>query len=321
MAKKKRRIKKRAKKVVRRKKKRMSKAKKKVRRKRHKTVKLPYEERVSKTPSGWVHEKVFVPSHKFRKKAMITASGKRADFVSRKPRPGTWLIIGCLPKDYDKAGKFCKRTTVHKQVKKITAAQAKRLKAKPGVKVMRNPCRIPSRGNPCPRKSKLSRSTAKARNPQLMVISNPISATQVRQVAKTNKAYKRFHFKNADKLVKGWIPTGWPKTYMTIGQVLRFDVQKPSGAIASRRFRGKKPVLASTAAMKDLYIFGTNLGIPAGKAVRIDYKVPPTSGRNKWASRWWHPHKSFPTVKPHSSGKAVKVSGPKLKVTPRGIVG
>jgi hypothetical protein len=255
----------------------------------------PVQVRVSKTKggTGWVLEKVFVPRDKFQKNAMVSKTGKRSTFVSKKPRKDVWIIIGCLPKDYDKKAGRCKRTTIHKEIKQISSAKARKLAA----------------------------------NPQLMVISNPLnpcpSRYPSREVKLAEKAYNRFHFRGPATQCEQTVPTGWPKVYVVIGECERFDVQTVNGKKVSRRYTGSgKPILATTSRMRNLYIFsGRKLNIPAGKAFRVDYKVPKHSGRTKWSRRWYHPHETHPKVSPHKSGKAVQVAGSGLSVTPRGIEG
>lgn len=294
------------------------------------------ETRVSRaTAGGWVLEKIYVPKRKFKKGAMVSIiTGKRSTFVSKKPRPDTWLIIGCLPKNYDKKKKRCKRTTVQKMIKAISESTAKRLLAKGKVKRRKVSKRKATKRRKVRRVKKARKKAAnickklfaskkiKNRNPQLMIVTNPASLNKYpsRSIGLAGKAYKRFHFTRPAGLNEVNIPTGWPKVYMAIGECERFDVKTPKGII-SRRFTGKRPVLATTSAMKNLYIFGKRLGIPAGRASRVDYRVPPHSGRTKWARRWWHPHKTHPSVRPHRGGGAVKVSGSGLKITPRGIEG
>jgi hypothetical protein len=173
-------------------------------------------------------------------------------------------------------------------------------------------------------------------NPSLMILLNPKAAKAVKSVAKSaakssdkevrlaNKAFKSFHFKDSTKKEKHKVPDNWPKTpYWILGVVDRFDVQDASGKTVSRTFTGRKPVLAATKARKDCFIVSQNgnLKIPSGTGVRIDYTVPKHSGRNKWSKRWWHPHESNPKVKAHRGGKHVRITGPGLKITPRGIIG
>lgn len=329
------------------------------------------ERRVSRTKggTGWVLEKIFVPKERFRRAAMIsTLTGKRSTFVSRKPRPGVWLIIGCLPKNFDAKRGICLRTTLHKQITQITPAEARRLRGvrAPAKKVRKiRKVRVPAKkkvrkaatrkpvrkarkaagkprkarkvtGRPRkPRKVRKARKTArKGRNgnPQLLVISNPCprpcpKATfpaSPREVARTNRAYKRFHFTKPAVRMTADVPRGFPSAYMVIGELERFDTRTPTGRVVSRKYApgSPRPVLCTTSAMKDLYIFDARrLGIPAGTAKRCDYRVPAHSGRNKWARRFWHPHDTTPGVCPHGAGKAVRVSGRGLSVRPEGIVG
>lgn len=162
------------------------------------------------------------------------------------------------------------------------------------------------------------------KNPQLMVVSNPTAVPGVtkRQANRAEKAYKRFHFTKPARMEEREIPNGWPKAYVVIGDCLRFDVKPKSGKKVVKNFTGKnKPVVCTTAESKDVYIFGNLSGVPSGTAVRVDYKVPKTSKRNKWASEWTHDHETGPRVNVHSSGHALKISGRGLKVTPRGIEG
>ncbi len=143
-------------------------------------------------------------------------------------------------------------------------------------------------------------------------------------IALTERAYKRFHFTAPKNREKRQVPDGWPACYVTIGSCERFDVKDASGKTVKRNFMGENPMpkLATTKDMKDVYIFGHRpLGIPAGTALRVDYRVPPHSGRNKWARRWWHPHESHPSVTVDRTGTAVRIRGSGLSVTPRGIVG
>lgn len=145
----------------------------------------------------------------------------------------------------------------------------------------------------------------------------------VSELAKTERAYKRFHFTTPHEEFEGWIPNGWPKTYVVIGELERFDLQT-NGEVISKRFTKNRPILCTDGKMKKLFIFaknGTPLGIPGGMAVRVDYRVPAHSGRTRWARRWYHPHETGPQVRPHSSGKCIQVSGSGLSITPEGIVG
>lgn len=160
------------------------------------------------------------------------------------------------------------------------------------------------------------------KNPSLMILSNPKGDNGSKEAKLAEKAYKRFHFTTPKKEQKRKVPDGWPRRYVVLGSVDSFEVQDGGGKKVKRSYAGKRPVLATSSEMKDVFIFGDrSLGIPSGVAVRIDYSVPPHSGRNKWARRWWHPHDSHPAVRVHNSGKAVRISGSGLSVTPRGIVG
>jgi len=316
---------------------------------------------------------------RFRKDAMIDLStGKRSTFVSTKPRPDVWLIIGCLPKDYDPKRGVCLKTTVHKKIKKISDTEARRLKAaNPQLMIISNPCpeacilmrKQPSRrrpsdptqcltpgkknrsrgqgrglgigrgrgpvGVPVGRKS-FSKRKPKARNkavrprtvcqkvkPSLMKV-KPRKNLMVssNDVSRARRAFKRFHFVAPAKVTSGNVPNGFEDAYMVIGELERFDVKTPSGVTVSRKYKANRPRLCTTANMKDIFVFaGSKLGIPAGNAMRCDYRVPAHSGRNKWSKRWWHPHDTHPKVLPHRGGCAVRVSGSGLKVTPRGIEG
>jgi hypothetical protein len=161
-------------------------------------------------------------------------------------------------------------------------------------------------------------------NPSLMVLMNPTVAANEKEVKLANKAYKSFHFKDSTKREKHKVPDNWPKTpYWILGVVDRFDAKDASGKTVSRTFKRSKPILASTKARKDVFIVSQNgnLKIPSGVGVRIDYTVPPGSGRTKWSRRWWHPHESSPKVQVHKGGKHVRITGPGLKITPRGIIG
>lgn len=197
------------------------------------------------------------------------------------------------------------------------------LAAEQGLGRERNP-QLMVVGNPGRRKA----------NPSLMVISNPSKRKSTKKRSRkaplpnspsaklAGKAYKRFHFTRPAKTSTGWVPDGWPKTYVTIGQCLRLDVKGANGKKVVRNFSGANaPRLCTTAGMKDVYLFGNLKGIPSGTALRVDYRVPSHSKRRKWASDWTHDHDSRPRLTAHSSGKAVRISGKKLKVTPRGIEG
>jgi len=272
---------------------------------------------------------MFVPASRFQKDAMIsTKTGKRSTFVTISPRAGVQLVIGCLPKDFDRQKRVCKRTTVQKEITRITAPRAAALRRKQGVNVAYGRRSLPKGTIKMTvaqarniAKPNVRRSTLKSANPYLAVISNPVKYSPA-ELNKARRAYKRFHFTGPVEVKEVPAPKGWPQVYMYIGECERFDVQKPNGVIVSRKFAGKKPALATTSRMKDVYILGgRQLGVPSGRAVRVDYKVPANSGRNKWAPRYWHPHTTRPKVAVHSGGRAVKVSGPGLKVTPRGIEG
>ena len=187
--------------------------------------------------------------------------------------------------------------------------------------------------NPCRRRSV---------NPILMTITNPLPKRVAKPkpkkrrkanprgvggydqsaITKTSKAFKKFHMTDPTHGFEMNIPNGWPKVFVMLGEVEKFEVQDASGKKHKKVFKGKRPILATTAGMKQIYIFSTTkLGFPSGKAVRIDYKVPADSGRNKWASRWYHPHDTHPSVFVHSGGRAAKVSGRGLKINRRGIIG
>lgn len=348
--------------------------------KRRKTI----ERSVIKTKSGtgWALKKVLIPKERFKKGAMISIpSGKRSTFVTTKPRPDVRLVIGCLPRDFDAKRGICLRTTVHKQIKQITAAEARKLsgrklrkavnsrpikkavsKARKAVETARKAVKAVRRVRKISEAVRTARALAKLRrtiktlgahtaallamerkarrtkvkvrkkksggNPQLLLITNPcpkaIRPATEREIAKTNRAYKRFHFTNPATQMTADVPKGFPRAYMVIGELERFDCKMPSGRIISRRYGSSspRPVLCTTSAMKDLYIFDVRiLNIPAGVAIRCDYRVPAHSGRNKWARRWWHPHDTTPYVRPDISGKAVRISGRGLSVRPEGIVG
>lgn len=167
-------------------------------------------------------------------------------------------------------------------------------------------------------------SSAAMKNPALLVMSNPVDLTGPlpKGVAKAAlDAYRKFHMVDPNKIQKGNVPAGWPKTYITIGWARRFDWVDNDGVEHSRRFTSGSVKLCTTAAMKDVFLFGSRLGVTSGTALRVDYDVPPHSGRNKWAKQWWHPHDSHPKVTGHPGGKAAKLHGPGLKVNKRGIIG
>ena len=166
------------------------------------------------------------------------------------------------------------------------------------------------------------------KNPTLMILSNPRKKSAVKkadlsqEVRLAKKAYKSFHFGDPKKEETRKVPDGWPKVYVVLGVVDSFEVRNGAGKV-KKVYGSKKPILACTKDRKDVFIFSKagKLGIPSGVAVRVDYTVPPHSGRNKWSKSWYHPHDSGPKVNPHSSGKAVRISGPGLSVSPRGIIG
>jgi hypothetical protein len=167
-------------------------------------------------------------------------------------------------------------------------------------------------------------------NPQLMILSNPTKAAAKAPTAKSpaaarvRRAYKRFHFTEPAKTTKAKVPDGWPRQYAVLGLVDRFDVKDAKGKVHSKKFSGpSRPNLCTDEKMKNVYIFSKNgpVGVPSGNAERVDYTVPPHSGRTKWARRWWHAQDSHPPVKVAENGRAIKMSGPGLSVTPRGIVG
>ena len=266
----------------------------------------PRAERIVRTQEEKLyHEIEYKPSAAFKEGVMRPRGGERSKFVTVKPtkgQRGVRLIVGCLKEDFDPRTGMCLRTTAQKMVRPITEAEATRLQR---------------------------------RNPALLVITNPAevealgySPTMVRKLGKT---YKRFHFTNPSEAVEIWRPDEYPKGFVAIGECEMFKVRKENGRTVTRRFRaGNRPHVCTTASNKDVFILvrGDNpallrrgLRIPSGTAVRIDYKVPPESGRNKWSSRWYHWHETNPRVVAHSSGKAVKITGPGLKVTPRGIIG
>lgn len=173
------------------------------------------------------------------------------------------------------------------------------------------------------RQSPAKRGAAK-RNPQLMVVSNPTAVKGVTKHAakRAEKAYRRFHFTKPARMEEREIPSGWPKTYVIIGTCLRFVVKPKNGRQVARNYSGKNaPVVCTTAEMKDVYIFGDLKGVPSGTARQVDYRVPKTSKRRKWATDWTHDHDTGPKVTVHRSGTALKISGRGLKVTPRGIEG
>jgi hypothetical protein len=159
-----------------------------------------------------------------------------------------------------------------------------------------------------------------------MVLSNPKSKANrnSREVKAAKKAYNRFHFKDPDKTFNKKVPDSWPGAFVVIGECEMFSCKNKAGKTVKRKFmgKGKMPMLCTSKAMKDVYIVGTkNLGVPAGNAVQVDYRVPVKSGRNKWARRWYHPHDTHPKVTVSRNGRYVRISGPGLKVSPRGIIG
>lgn len=159
----------------------------------------------------------------------------------------------------------------------------------------------------------------KRKNPQLLVLSNPKS----KEVAAAKKAFNRFHFKDPDKTFKNKVPSSWPEAFVVIGECEMFSC-KANGKTVKRKFmgNGKMPLLCMGKGMKDVFIVGKkNLGVPAGNAVQVDYRVPAKSGRNKWARRWYHPHDTHPKVTVSKDGRYIRVSGPGLYVSPRGIIG
>ena len=109
---------------------------------------------------------------------------------------------------------------------------------------------------------------------------------------------------------------------MILGVCDAFEVKTAQGKV-KKVYSTNKPTLACTKDRKDVFIFsnGGQLGIPSGTAVRVDYTVPPNSGRVKWSRAWYHPHDSAPAAKAHKCGRAVRITGPGLSVTPRGIIG
>ena len=279
----------------------------------------------------WKEETEFVSKGRFKKDAMVsTDTGKRSTFVTVTPGPSTSvrLVVGCLRKDYDPKRGVCLRTTVYKKIKSIPKARAEQLKRKRGVRVRRNPSALPQgtravtkrqlkRFNPCVSKRKIA-----GANPVLAVISGNPKARVPASLKKAVRSYKKFHFTKPYNITDVTVPDSYPASMVNIGELERFDVQTPNGNIVRRDYTGKRPILYTDPKMKNLYIVGGKaLGIPKGKALRCDYCVAKRSGRSKWSRRWWHAHNTFPTVTPDRGGRAVKVSGPKLKVTARGIEG
>ncbi len=283
------------------------KARKKVRKIKAKKVgsePKPIAERIISTEGRLRHEREFIRKGRFKKGAMVTRQGEKHDFLTSHPpgRPDVNLTVGCLVKDYDRKTGLCMRTTVQKTSRRITKSEAKRLQA---------------------------------RNPMLLVVSNPVSGTALMPEGirgkKLVKGYKRFHMSEPAEVLEMWRPNGWPQGYISIGECEMFRVKDKNGKMVTRRFKtGHRPYACMTAAGKDVYILPKandnilmkkGLGIPSGEAVRIDYMVPKHSGRVPWSRRWFHDHDTRPRVTVHKSGKAVRISGPGLKVTPRGIIG
>jgi len=170
-------------------------------------------------------------------------------------------------------------------------------------------------------------SAAKASNPSLMILTNPHKETAQKpaisnEVRLAQKAYKSFHFRDVKRTDKRKVPDGWPKVYVVLGDCDAFEVKTDQGKVR-KAYGSSKPILACTKDRKDVFIFSRNgrLGIPAGTAVRVEYSVPAHSGRNKWAKSWYHPHESNPKVTTDKTGRAVRISGPGLSVSPRGIIG
>jgi hypothetical protein len=171
------------------------------------------------------------------------------------------------------------------------------------------------------------------RNPSLMILSNPLKKRKAKRTAAppaalqhevrlAQKAYKSFHFKDSQKQAKRKVPDGWPRVYVILGVCDSFEVKTAQGKV-KKVYGTNKPTLACTKDRKDVFIFSNSgqLGIPSGTAVRVDYTVPPNSGRVKWSRAWYHPHDSAPAAKAHKCGRAVRITGPGLSVTPRGIIG
>jgi len=171
--------------------------------------------------------------------------------------------------------------------------------------------------NPCD-------SRQKRRNPQLMMITNPVDLVDApeAEIAEAEKKFKQFHMTNPSHAFEMDVPDGWPQVYIIIGEVEAFEVKDHNGKKHKKVYKGKRPIIATTADMRDLYMFGKKgLGLPSGEAVRIDYQVPADSGRNKWSSRWYHPHDTHPEVTVVGGGRALMVSGPGMKINQRGIIG
>jgi len=166
------------------------------------------------------------------------------------------------------------------------------------------------------------------KNPALLIISNPVKL-KGKKVGKPSlkavRTYKSFHMSDPAEIRAIDVPKGWPKHLIVIGDVDRLDVSNPkTGKEISKKYRVGQVKVCMATSRKELFVIsmGTKkLGLKNGIALRIDYSVPPSSGRNKWAKRWWHPHDSGPKLKTERSGKAARIKGPKLKITVRGIIG
>lgn len=166
---------------------------------------------------------------------------------------------------------------------------------------------------------RLKRGKHVQKNPMLMVISNPVPSPA--EIEKAEKEYEKFHYNAPAEALEAEVPSGWPQVYIVIGDLLRMDVDT-GGRVVKREFGGRLPKLCTTAERRQLFIFGASaLGIPSGRGMRVDYRVPKDSGRRKWSQDWTHPHDSKPRVTAHPSGRAVRIRGSKLKVTERGIEG
>ena len=167
----------------------------------------------------------------------------------------------------------------------------------------------------------------KLQNPALMVISNPakLKGKIGKPDPKAIRTYKSFHMSDPGEVRMVSVPKGWPKNLVVIGDVDRLDVgNERTGKETSKKYKRGQIKVCMTTSRRELFIVSMNgkkLGVPSGVAMRIDYTVPETSGRNKWAKRWWHPHDSGPKLKLERNGKAARVKGPKLKITKRGIIG
>lgn len=260
------------------------------------------------------------PENAFDPKGMQSAKGKLSKFLTVIPGNGdpkkvdSYLRIGCLWEDSKPGGQCEGGTTLYEKVTEITKAKAKKLANKPDIKVT----------------GSAKKALGIEENPQLLIISNPKQNAKTRlnksttgnQVDRAAKAYKRFHFTTPATMEEVDVPNGYPRAMMVIGELDRFDVKSKSGRKVSRKFKNPKPKLCTNPEMKDLFILGKKkLGVPDGIALRCDYSVPPHSGRNDWSRKWWHPHDTEPRVTTHTAGRSVRVSGPGLKVTPRGIEG